>query len=85
MKTIELIQEARNKVKEISKATKTLGHNDPNSVCFILNNKQDLVITKIQTRWYTCNPCIYIGNYPMSKKEVIKRLDQLETLEKQFN
>jgi len=78
MKTQELLIEARKNVDQIAKATKTLIFNDAYTVCFIEKTDGSTGIKKIQKGWRTNKTCIKIGNQPMTKKEVIAVLDQVE-------
>lgn len=75
---LEMISVARKLVKELAKETKTLWNNDAYNVCLLENRKGDIVITKTQVGWRTENPCVVIGNMPMTKKQVIEALDLQE-------
>jgi hypothetical protein len=80
---LKLIAEARKNVSAIAKETKSLNKNDYYRVCFIETTSGELKIVKMQANWKTENQCIYFWNEPMTKKQVIGWLDEIELLEKQ--
>lgn len=82
MKTKEIITEAKNRVSEIAKATKSLWQNDAYRVVLLWNSsKNEYTVSKVQMGWTVENDHIYFGNYPMTKKEVLAVITEVEILE----
>ena len=80
---LELIEEAKKQVKELAAASKSLWQNKSVNLCFIQRDDETLGLSKIQVGWHTKNPCIIIGNKPMTQKQVLDILETAERFEKQ--
>lgn len=75
----EMISEAKERVSEIAKATKSLWANDAYRVVFMWNSsKNEYIVSKVQMGWVVENDCINFRNEPMTKKEVMNMIEEFE-------
>lgn len=75
----EIINEAKKRVSEIAKATKALWQNDQYRIVLMWNSsKNEYTVSQVQMGWMVENEHIYFGNYPMTKKEVVRIIEEVE-------
>lgn len=85
MKNTEIITLAKSRLSEIAKATKSLWSNDAYRVVFMWNSeKNEYTVSKVQRGWTVGNDHIYFSNCPMTKKEVLARIEEVEYYENQL-
>lgn len=77
----ELINEARTRVAEIAKATKNC-HSEKNTAIYESDN--GITVSHIQKGWSTRTSTINFGNKPMTKKQVLAHIEEIEMMEKEM-
>lgn len=77
----ELINEARKRVAEIAKATKNC-HSEKYTAIYESDN--GVTVSHIQKGWSTRTSTINFGSQPMTKKQVLAHIDEVEIMEKEM-